>query len=102
MSWAIWITGRSGSGRTTLATRVAEALQTWPVTVKVLDLAATAPRRAWAPDVALDYEESLHAEVRLHTHVPDLLNTVEEVLLLVRRLHHAATATVTPSERTLT
>jgi len=34
--------------------------------------------------------------------VPDLLNTVEEVLLLARRLHRAATATVTPSERTLT
>jgi adenylylsulfate kinase len=188
MSWAIWITGRPGSGKTTLATRVAEALLTWPVTVKVLDLAAarrsivgrawaseaeeelihralaytakllteagvavvldaTAPRRAWrdaarewithfaevqlvcppelcvareqatrwalggaaaggaasmVPDVALDYEESLHAELRLHTHVPDLLNTVEEVLLLARRLHRAATATVTPSERTLT
>jgi adenylylsulfate kinase-like enzyme len=146
MSWAIWITGRPGSGKTTLATRVAEALQTRPVTVKVLDLAATAPRRAWrdaarewiahfaevqlvcppefcsareqatrwglggaagggaasAPDVALDYEESLHAELRQHTHVPDLLNTVEEVLLLARRLHRPATATVTPSERTLT
>jgi adenylylsulfate kinase len=187
MSWAIWITGRPGSGKTTLATRLAEALQTWPVTVKVLDLAtarriivrrawasdaeeeivhralayatkllteagvavvldATAPRRAWrdaarewithfaevqlvcppelcfareratrwalggaaaggvasAPDVALDYEESLHAELRVHTHVPDLLNTVEEVLRLARRLHRAATATVTPSERTLT
>jgi len=187
MSWAIWITGRPGSGKTTLATRVAEALQSWPVTVKVLDLAAarrtivgrawasdaeeetvhralayaakllteagvavvldaTAPRRVWrdaarewiahfaevqlvcppelcsareqatrwglggapgggaasVPDVALDYEESLHAELRLHTHVPDLLNTVEEVLLLARRLHRAATATLTPSERTLT
>jgi adenylylsulfate kinase len=187
MSWAIWITGRPGSGKTTLANRVAAALQTWPVTVKVLNLAAarrsivgrawasnaeeelvhralaytakllteasvpvvldaTAPRRAWrdaarewiahfaevqlvcppelcsareqaarwaqggaaaggvvsVPDVALDYEESLHAELRVHTHVPDLLNTVEEVLLLARRLHRAATATVTPSERTLT
>jgi adenylylsulfate kinase len=187
MSWAIWITGRPGSGKTTLARRVAEALERWPVAVKVLDLAAarraivgggwaaaaeeeivhrtlaytaklltdagvavvmdaTAARRAWrdaarewiahfaevqlvcppevcvereqaarwrsvgarcgagvaaAPDIALDYEESLHAELRLHTHVPDLLTTVEEVLLLARRLHRAATATATPSERIL-
>ena len=36
---------------------------------------------ASAPDVALDYEGSLHAELRLH---------------------RADTATVTPSERTLT
>ena len=58
MSWAIWITGRPGSGKTTLATRVAEALQTWPVTVKVLDLAAarrTIVGRAWA----LDAEEEI-------------------------------------------
>jgi adenylylsulfate kinase-like enzyme len=144
MSWAIWITGRPGSGKTTLATRVAEALQTWPVTVKVLDLAATAPRRAWrdaarewiehfaevqlvcpsevcfereqsarwrvggargsaavevAPDIALDYEESLHPELRLHTHAPDFRSTVEDVLLLARRLHRAAAAPVTPAGR---
>ena len=179
MSWAIWITGRPGSGKTTLATRAdpvrvldlgearcqllpdrrgseaeleimhralayAAKLLTEAGVAVVLD--ATAPRRAWrdaarewiahfaevqlvcppelcsareqaarwaqggaaaggvvsVPDVALDYEESLHAELRVHTHVPDLLNTVEEVLLLARRLHRAATATVTPSERTLT
>lgn len=143
MSWAIWITGRPGSGKTTLATRVAEALQTWPVIVKVLDLAATAPRRAWrdaarewiarfaevqlvcppelcsareqatrwglggpagggaasAPDVALDYEESLHPELQLHTHAPDFRSTVEDVLLLARRLHRAAAATVTQAGR---
>jgi len=76
MSWAIWITGRPGSGKTTLAVHVAEA-----------------------PDIALDYEESLHPELRLHTHAPDFLSTVEDVLLLPRRLHRAAAATVTQAGR---
>ena len=76
MSWAIWITGRPGSGKTTLAVHVAEA-----------------------PDIALDYEESLHPELRLHTHAPDFRSTVEDVLLLARRLHRAAAATVTQAGR---
>jgi adenylylsulfate kinase-like enzyme len=76
MSWAIWITGRPGSGKTTLAVRVAAA-----------------------PDIALDYEESLHPELRLHTHAPDFRSTVEDVLLLARRLHRAAAAPVTPAGR---
>jgi len=181
MSWAIWITGRPGSGKSTLAGHVADALHSWPVTVKILDLAAarrvlvgprwatpaeeeivhrtlaytaklltdagvavvvdaTAPRRAWrdearewirhfaevqlvcppevctereqaarwrlgaagaVPDIVVDYEESLHPELRLHTHVPDLMSTVESVLLLVRRLNRAAAASVTPSERAI-
>ena len=183
MSWAIWITGRPGSGKTTLAGRVADALRDWPVAVAVLDVArarramvgrdwvagaeeemvhravayaatlltragvavvidATAPRRAWrdearewithfaevqlicppevcvereraarwqpaggapeaAPDLALDYEESLHPELRLHTHVPGLVSAVEEVLRLAARLHRAAAASVTPSERVM-
>jgi adenylylsulfate kinase len=185
MSWAIWITGRPGSGKTTLAVRVAEELRAWPVTLKVLDLAdvrralvgqgwaapaeeeivhrtlvytaklltdagvavvvdATAPRRAWrdaaresiehfaevqlvcppevcvereqagrwrrggascgggvaaAPDIVLDYEESLNPELRLHTHAPDSRSTVEDVLLLARRLHLEAAATMTPAGR---
>jgi adenylylsulfate kinase len=187
VSWALWITGRPGSGKTTLTARVSEALRRWPVTVKVLDLAearraivgrawsteaeeelvhralaltakllteagvvvmmdATAPRRAWRdtarewithfaevqlvcpadlcaareqgarwglggahggggattsrPDFAPDYEESLHAELTLHTHGPELVSTVEEVLLLARRLHRAAaSATTTGRER---
>jgi len=65
MSWAIWITGRPGSGKTTLAVD----------------------------------EESLHPELRLHTHAPDFRSTVEDVLLLARRLHHAAAAPVTPAGR---
>ena len=183
MSWAIWITGRPGSGKTTLAVHVAEAVQAWPAALKILDLAdarralvgqrwaapaeeeivhrtlaytaklltdagvavvvdATAPRRAWrdaarewiahfaevqlvcapevcvereqaarwrlgptgagtSPDIALDYEESLHPELRLHTHLPDLPSTVEAVLFLARRLHRAAAAPVTHSERAI-
>ncbi len=65
MSWAIWITGRPGSGKTTLAV----------------------------------HEESLRPEFRLHTHVPDFRSTVEDVLLLARRLHRAAAATVTQAGR---
>ena len=176
MSWAIWITGRPGSGKTTLATHVVESISRWSVMVKILDLAtarraivgrawateveeeivhrtlaytakllteagvvvvvdATAFRRAcrdtargwithfgevqlvgppdlcaareqaarWglsgsrggvaaAPEVALDYEESLHPDLRIHTHGPELMSIVEEVLLLARRLHRAAAA----------
>lgn len=36
--WAIWITGRPGSGKTTLAERVAEAVTARGTRVKVLDL----------------------------------------------------------------
>ena len=185
MSWAIWITGRPGSGKTTLATHVVESIASWPVTTKILDLGAarraivgrawaaeaaeeivhralaytakllteagvvvvvdaTAPRRAWrdtarewiahfaevqlvcppdlcaareqaarwglsgaragvaaalAPDVALDYEESLHPELRIHTHGPELMSIVEEVVLLARRLHRAAAASTITSGR---
>ncbi len=38
MSWAIWITGPPGSGKTTLARGVAAALEARGVTVKVLEL----------------------------------------------------------------
>jgi adenylylsulfate kinase len=187
--WAIWITGRPGSGKTTLARQVAEALTASRVPLKVLDLVsarraivghewatdaqeafvhrtlalttqllteagvavildATAPRRSWRdiarewiahfaevqlvcppeicaereravrwhlgaagsgdvgqvmamPDIALDYEESLHPDLRLHTHVPDPTTSVEEVLRLARRLEQAATSPSTEKERTL-
>jgi adenylylsulfate kinase-like enzyme len=190
MRWAIWITGRPGSGKTTLAHRVAELLATEPVPTTVLDLAfarrsiagrewategqeevvhrtlaltakllteagvavildATAPRRAWrelgrewithfaevqlicpaevcaareraarwhlggsrfeeagpvtaVPDIALDYEESLYPELRLHTHAPDLRIAVEEVLRLAKRLERTATARAIDTERSIT
>lgn len=38
MSWAIWITGLPGSGKTTLARAVADALQARRVTVRLLEL----------------------------------------------------------------
>src|SRR5215472_6604699 len=39
LGWAIWITGRPGSGKTTLARRVVRALAADAVRVEVLDLA---------------------------------------------------------------
>jgi len=45
------------------------------------------------------HEESLHAGLRLHTPAPDFRSTVEGVLLLARRLHRDAAATVTQAER---
>ncbi len=186
--WAIWITGRPGSGKTTLARRVAEVLAASHVPLEVLDLAsarravvghewatdaqeafvhrtlalttqllteagvavildATAPRRSWReiarewiahfaevqlvcppeicaereravrwhlgaarsvdagqamPDIALDYEESLHPDLRLHTHVADPRTSVEEVLRLARRLEQAVTPRSIEKERTIT
>lgn len=40
MSWAIWITGPPGSGKTTLARGVAKGLDAWGVPAKVLELDA--------------------------------------------------------------
>ena len=188
--WAIWLTGRPGSGKTTLAHRIAALLATEPVPIAVLDLPsarrfvvgrewatdrqeevvhrtlaltaqllteagvavildATAPRRAWrelgrewiahfaevqlvcpadicaareratrwhlggarfedagpvtaVPDIALDYEESLCPELRLHTHAPDLGISVEEVLQLAKRLERTATARAIDKERSTT
>ena len=187
--WAMWITGRPGSGKTTLAWRVAEALSADSAPVRILDLGsaraaivgrewttepqeafvhrtltlatkiltesgvdvildATAPRRAWReaarkwithfaevqlvcpseiceereratrwglggarsgkgegfmarPDIVVDYEESWHPDLRLHTHAPDLPTTVEEVLRLARGLERAARLQSTGVERTL-
>ena len=42
-----------------------------------------------APELALDYEEALRPELSLHTHGPELMARVEEVVLLARRLQHA-------------
>ena len=52
-----------------------------------------------APELALDYEEALCPELRLHTHGPELMTRVEEVVLLARRLHHAAAASPIASGR---
>jgi adenylylsulfate kinase len=182
--WAIWITGRPGSGKTSLAARVAQTLAAEGVPVRVLDLDsvrhfllrepqaseterevahralacaakyladagaavivdATAPRRAWretaraliprfaevqlicaeemcvereraarwglgrcqalpgalrAPNVALDYEESVRAELTLRTDTHDLWTTAEQVLFLVRRLERTAAPPVEEPE----
>jgi hypothetical protein len=54
------------------------------------------------PDIALDYEESLCPELRLHTHAPDLGISVEEVLQLAKRLERTATARAIDKERSTT
>jgi adenylylsulfate kinase len=185
--WAIWITGRPGTGKTTVASHVAEALATRAVPVRVLDLDevhrrlvpgrrasetereilhralayatkllteagtaviidAAAPRRSWrqaarelvpcfaevylvcpvelcvdreravrwglggtspalppptgrdaAPDVILDYEESLRPELIVHTDVDDPSTAAQKILYLVQRLHRSlATALKMP------
>lgn len=43
-----------------------------------------------APELVLDYEEALRPELRIHTHGPELMTRVEEVVLLARRLQRAA------------
>jgi adenylylsulfate kinase len=65
MRWAIWITGRPGSGKTTLSRRVADLLATEPVPTVVLDL-GFARRfivgRGWATDAQ---EEVVHRTLAL-------------------------------------
>ena len=61
--WAIWITGRPGSGKTTLAERLADALAAGDVAVRVLDLPSA--RGVLVPDRAgseLD-EELVHRAI---------------------------------------
>jgi adenylylsulfate kinase len=185
--WAIWITGRPGSGKSTLTTHVAEALAGRGVRARILDhasarrfllgerflsdaeqdfvhrvlayaakllteagvsviLDSTASRRTWrdaaralvprfaevqlvcdpevalereradrwrrvsrgagaagrpasAPDIVLDYEESLHADLHLRTDVHDMRRTVEQVLTIVHRLQESSSSMFRPMER---
>lgn len=172
-AWAVWITGRPGSGKTTLTTRVAETLAFRGLTVKVLDrgslhrfllheagasereqeivhraltcaakvlaevgmaviVDATAPRRAWrdvarelisrfaevqllcpvdvciereqaarwrgqgaraldaAPDICIEYEESLRPDLVLHTSAHDEWSMAEQVVFVINRLRRTA------------
>jgi hypothetical protein len=49
----------------------------------------------------LHYKASPHPGLRKHTQLSDLPSTVEVALILARRLHGAAAAPVTHSERTI-
>ena len=178
VGWAIWITGRPGTGKTTVTSRVAEALATRAVPVRVLDfdevrrhlvpgrrlsetereilhralayatkllteagtcviIDAAAPRRDWrqaarelipcfaeiylvcpaalcvdreraarwglggkapalpptgrdaAPDIILDYEESLRPELIVHTDVDNPSTAAQKILFLIQRLHQS-------------
>jgi adenylylsulfate kinase len=58
--WAIWITGRPGSGKTTLAERVAAALSTRGIPVKVLDLGTVRRFLLSAGPTSESQEEIVH------------------------------------------
>jgi hypothetical protein len=51
--------------------------------------------------IMLHYEASPHPGLRKHTRLSDLPSTVEVAPILARRLHGAAAAPVTHSERTI-
>ncbi len=69
------------------------------------DLRFARPRDAGPPvetrsiEVMFDYQESVRAELTLHTHVQGLWTTVEEVLELVRRLPARGAAPIHHAER---
>jgi len=59
-AWAIWITGRPGSGKTTLAARVAEAAAARGIRVRVLDLAALSRFLLHEPPPSESQQEIAH------------------------------------------
>ena len=47
-----------------------------------------------APDITLDYEQALHAELTLHTDVQSLPGALDELLRLAHRLHREVTVEI--------
>jgi hypothetical protein len=82
VSWAIWITGRPGSGKSTPARQVAGAREQ---AVRWSQLASPghASLVPAAPEIALDYEYSLRAELTVDTEAQHFWSAAEGVLLLV-------------------
>jgi len=58
-----------------------------------------AQRSGSMPDIVLDYEESLHAELHLRTDLHDVGRAVEQVLVVVHRLQSASSTPVYHVER---
>lgn len=71
--WAIWITGRPGSGKTTLAARLVEALAARGISVKVLDLSTVRRFLLGESPVAESYQELVY---RVLVHIAKLLTEV--------------------------
>jgi len=60
---------------------------------------AEPPAAARAAEIVLDYQESLQPDLTLHTHVQGPWTTVEEVLLLIRRLVARPAVSISHAER---
>jgi adenylylsulfate kinase len=71
--WAIWITGRPGSGKTTLAAHLVEALVARNISVKVLDLSTVRRFLLGEHPVAESHQEVVH---RVLVHLAKLLTEV--------------------------
>jgi adenylylsulfate kinase len=70
--WAIWITGRPGSGKTTLVAHLVEALAARDISVKVLDLSTVRFLLGEHP-VAVSHQELVY---RVLVHIAKLLTEV--------------------------
>ena len=71
--WAIWITGRPGSGKTTLAARLVEALAARGISVKVLDLSTVRRFLLGEHPAAESHQELVY---RVLVHIAKLLTEV--------------------------